>query len=109
MSFFDKVKVFFALLTGGIEKGLTELSKHAGTLTAVATTVEALTGNEELIPLTEKAGAAAAKIGEAIETGDVGAVEAVAEQISEVATTEGSEQVADVAKKVSKAAKKVKM
>ena len=109
MSFLDKVKVFFALLTGGVEKGLTELGKHAGTLTVIATTVESLTGNEELIPLTEKAGAAATKVGELIENGDTGAVEAVAEQISEVATTEGSEKVAKVAKKVSKIAKNVKV
>lgn len=107
MNFLSKVKVFFALVSGGAEKGLVELGKHTETLVSVATTVETLTGNEELVELTQKAGQAVINISEAIQNDEAGVVEAVAEQISEVATSEGSEKVAKVAKKVSKVAKKV--
>ena len=107
MKFFDKLKVFWAVLTGNIDKGFDILSEHVDTLTTIATTVEALTGNEELIPLTQKAGKAVKDVDAAIDAGQ-GSISAVADQISEVATTEGSHDVAKVAGKVSTVAKKIK-
>lgn len=104
MNILNRVKLIWAAITGNAVTGAKILSDHAAQLTAIATTVEALTGNEELIPLTQKAGAAAQEIGNAIDNGqDV--VSAVADQVDTVATSEGSEKVAKVAKKVSKGAK----
>ena len=104
MNFFDKVKVIWGVATGNIEKSFDLLGKHVDTLTTIATTVETLTGNEELVELTKKAGQAVKDIDSAVDSGqDV--LSAVADQVDTVATSEGSEAVAKVAKKVSKGAK----
>ena len=104
MNFLNRAKLLWAAITGNAVVGAKILSDHAAQLTAIATTVEALSGNADLIPLTQKAGAAAQEIGSAIDNGqDV--VSAVADQVDAVATSEGSEAVAKVAKKVSKGAK----
>lgn len=96
MNFFGKIKQAFV-----------ELGKVAPTLTAVATTVEVATGHADLVALTQKAGDAAAKVGdEVITSGNL--VGAVSEQISTVASSEGETKIADVAGKVSTVAKKVK-
>jgi len=96
MSFFNSVKSAFA-----------GLGKYAPMMTTVATTVEVATGHADLVNLTQKAGAAAVKVGEEVNTsGDV--IGAVAEQVSVVAATEGEAKIADIAGKVSAVAKKVK-
>ena len=83
------------------------LGKYAPTLTKVATTVEVATGHADLVDLTQKAGAAAVKVGEEVNTsGDV--IGAVAEQVSVVAASENETKIADIAGKVSKVAKTVK-
>ena len=106
MKFFDKIKVIWAVVTGNVEKGFDVLSQHVDTLTTIATTVETLTGNEELVELTKKAGQAVKDIDVAVDSGqDVAS--AVADQIDTVATSEGSEKVAKVAKKASKVAKAI--
>ena len=99
MNFFGKIKQAFVTL-----------GKAAPTLTAVATTVEVATGHADLVALTQKAGDAAAKVGEEVTTSG-NLVGAVSEQISTVAASEGEAKIADVAGKVStvaKVAKKVK-
>lgn len=96
MNFFGKIKQAFV-----------ELGKAAPTLTAVATTVEVATGHADLVALTQKAGNAAAKVGEEVNTsGDL--VGAVSEQVSTVAASEGEAKIADVAGKVSTVAKAAK-
>lgn len=107
MNLFSKIKVIWAVITGNVDKGFDILSQHVDTLTTIATTVEALTGNEELIPLTQKAGQAVKDVDAAIDSGQ-DAISAVADQVDTVATSEGSESVAKVAKKVSKTSKKAK-
>ena len=96
MNFFGKIKQAFV-----------ELGKVAPTLTAVATTVEVATGHADLVALTQKAGDAAAKVGDEVNTSG-NLVGAVSEQISTVAASEGETKIADVAGKVSTVAKKVK-
>ena len=106
MKFLDKIKLFWAIATGNVEKGFDLLSKHVDTLTTIATTVETLTGNEELVGLTKKAGQAAKDIDAAVDTGKDG-ISAIADAVDSVASTEGSEKVSKVAKKVSKITKTV--
>jgi len=106
MKLFDKIKVIWAVITGNVDKGFDVLSKHVDTLTTIATTVQVLTGNEELVELTKKAGQAVKDIDSAIDNGQ-DAFSAIADQVDTVASSEGSEKVAKVAKKVSKGAKKV--
>ena len=106
MNFFDKVKVIWGVATGNIEKSFDLLGKHVDTLTTIATTVETLTGNEELVELTKKAGQAVKDIDAAVDSGqDI--TSAVVDQVDAVATSEGSEKVAKVAKKASKVAKAI--
>ena len=88
MNFFGKIKQAFV-----------ELGKVAPTLTAVATTVEVATGHADLVALTQKAGDAAAKVGDEVNTSG-NLVGAVSEQISTVAASEGETKIADVAGKV---------
>lgn len=96
MNFFGKIKEAFI-----------GLGKAAPTLTTIATTVEVATGHADLVALTQKAGDAASKVGEEVNTsGDV--IGAVSEQISNVAASEGETKIAGVASKVSTVAKKVK-
>ena len=90
---------------GKIKQAFVELGKVAPTLTAVATTVEVATGHADLVALTQKAGNAATKVGEEVNTSG-NLVGAVSEQISTVAASEGEAKIADVAGKVSKVAKK---
>lgn len=98
---------FFSKALDSVKSVFVGLGKAAPALTTVATTVEIATGHSELVGLTQKAGEAAAKVGEKI--GSQGSVvEAVSEQVSEVAASEGSTKVANVAEKVSKVAKKLK-
>jgi hypothetical protein len=92
---------------GKIKQAFVELGKVAPTLTAVATTVEVATGHADLVALTQKAGDAATKVGEEVNTSG-NLVGAVSEQISTVAASEGEAKIADVAGKVSKVAKKIK-
>jgi hypothetical protein len=92
---------------GKIKQAFVELGKVAPTLTAVATTVEVATGHADLVALTQKAGNAATKVGEEVNTSG-NLVGAVSEQISTVAASEGEAKIADVAGKVSKVAKKIK-
>jgi hypothetical protein len=96
---------FLTNILSKIKMGFVGLGKFAPFLTKAATTVEIITGNEELVPLTEKAGAAAAKIGQELADTD-NVVGVVAEALGEVAESEGSTSVAKVAKNVAKAAKK---
>jgi hypothetical protein len=97
MSFFSKIKSAFV-----------GLGKAAPTLTAIATTVEVATGHADLVALTQKAGDAAAKVGEEVNTSGDLLVGAVSEQISTVAASEGEAKIADVAGKVSTVAKAAK-
>lgn len=90
-----------------IKSAAVGLGKYAPTLTKVATTVEVATGHADLVNLTQKAGAAAVKVGEEVNT--TGIVSAVAEQVSAVAATEGEAKIAKVADKVSAVAKTVKL
>jgi len=92
---------------GKIKQAFVELGKVAPTLTAVATTVEVATGHADLMALTQKAGNAATKVGEEVNTSG-NLVGAVSEQISTVAASEGEAKIADVAGKVSKVAKTIK-
>ncbi len=96
---------FLTNILSKIKMGFVGLGKFAPFLTKAATTVEIITGNEELVPLTEKAGAAAVKIGQELTDTD-NVVGVVAEALGEVAESEGSTSVAKVAKNVAKAAKK---
>ena len=98
---------FFSRAVDSVKSAFISLGSAAPTLTTVATTVELATGHADLVNLTQKAGEAAAKVGQEVsDSGNI--VGAVAEQVSTVAASEGSNKVADVADKVSKVSKKVK-
>lgn len=97
---------FFAGLPQEIRLGLIGLGHIAPALTAVATTTEALSGNAELIPLTQVAGASAADLAASLDhtSGTAGLLSALAGHVATVAANQGATSVANAASTIESAA-----